>query len=156
LKLARTTSLSAAAAALLVGVPGALAVTLPGGARYAGQTANGSAVTLRLTADGQRVANMRIHYTLRCVDSDTGDKSTSKTYTDVLNAPVRPDGSFRGSGTYKGSRDQSTNKFKVSGTVSPRKGSGTFVLTEVGTSPQTNDTVRCRTGTLHWRVARAH
>jgi hypothetical protein len=153
--ISRPSALSAAALAVLVGVPAALAATLPGGAHYVGKTGNGSAVMLRLSSDSARVARMRINYTLHCVDATTGAKSTGTTFTDILNPPLRVDGSFKGSGTYKGSRDNSTNKFQVAGRVSARTSSGTFALTAVGTAANSGDTVRCKTGTLHWRAARA-
>jgi hypothetical protein len=154
--ISRSSALSAAALTILVGVPAALAATLPGGARYAGKTGNGSAVMLRLSGDSARVARMRIHYTLHCVDANTGAKSTGKSFTDILNPPLRSDGSFKGAGTYKGSSDNSTNKFTVAGRVTTRTSSGTFALTAVATAQPSGDTVNCKTGTLHWRAARAH
>jgi hypothetical protein len=148
--IARPTALSAAATAALVAVPVALAAGLPGGAKYVGTTDDGSAVQLRVSSDSKRVAKMRIHYKVTCDNGDTG-----RTYTDILNPRLHSDGSFNGAGTYKGSGDGSTNKFKVVGQMTARKASGTFTLTAVGTPQGTTGTIRCKTGLLHWQAARA-
>jgi hypothetical protein len=149
LKIARFTALLTAALAVLVGVPIAVAAALPGGAKYGGKTADGQAVTLRLTSDGKRVKRMRIHYTVTCNDGRSGD-----TYTDVLNPRVRSDNSFRGSGTYMGSGDGSENVFKVTGQLSARKASGTFSLTATSASSDQGEPLRCKTGKLNWSAKR--
>jgi hypothetical protein len=149
LTIARFTALLATALAVVVAVPLAVAATLPGGAKYAGKTADGQAVTLRLTSDGKRVKRMRIHYTVTCNDGRSGD-----TYTDVLNPRVRSDHSFRGSGTYKGSGDGSENVFKVTGQLSARKATGTFTLTATSAQNSQGETLRCKTGKLSWSAKR--
>ena len=130
-------------------VPLAVAGALPGGAKYAGKTDDEQAVTLRLTSDAKRVKRMRIHYTVTCADGRSGD-----TYTDILNPKVRPDHTFRGSGTYKGSGDGSENAFKVTGTISKNKASGTFSLTATSDSTTQGETLRCKTGKLTWKATR--
>jgi hypothetical protein len=149
--IARSTALPAAAIAALLAVPVALAAGLPARAKYVGKTDDGSAVQLRVSPDSKRVAKMRIHYKVTCDNGDTG-----RTYTDILNPRLHSDGSFKGSGTYKGSGDGSTNKFNVVGKLTARKGTGTFSLTAVGTPQGTTGTIRCKTGLLHWQAARAH
>jgi hypothetical protein len=149
LTIARFTALLAAALAVLIAVPLAIAGALPGSAKYAGQTDDGQAVTLRLTSDAGRVKKMRIHYTVTCNDGRSGD-----TYTDILNPKIRSDHSFKGSGTYKGSGDGSENAFKVAGTISAKKASGTFSLTATSTSEAQGDTLRCKTGKLTWKASR--
>jgi hypothetical protein len=149
LTIARFTALLAAALAVLVAVPFAVAAALPGGAKYAGKTDDDQAVTLRLTSDAGRVKRMRIHYTVTCDDGRSGD-----TYTDILNPKVRSDHSFRGSGMYKGSGDGSENVFKVAGTISARKASGTFSLTATSDSGAQGGTLRCKTGKLTWSAKR--
>jgi hypothetical protein len=148
LKIARFTALLPAALAVLVAVPITATAGLSGAARYAGKTNHSGAVTLRLTADAKRVETMRIRYKLIC-----DDDQTSHTYTDILNAKVRRDGSFKSSGTYKGTTDNSKNKFHVAGTISKRKASGTFSLTETNESGQ-GDTIRCKSGRLTWTAKR--
>ena len=147
--IARFTALLAAALAVLVAVPFALAAALPGGAKYAGKTDDEQVVTLKLTSDAKRVKKMRIHYTVTCNDGRSGD-----TYTDILNPRIRSDHTFRGSGTYTGSGDGSENKFKVAGTISKRKASGTFSLTATSDSATQGETLRCKTGKLTWTAKR--
>jgi hypothetical protein len=149
--IARSTALPAAALAALLAVPVALAAGIPARAKYVGTTDDGSAVQLRVSRDSKRVAKMRIHYKVTCDNGDTGS-----TYTDILNPRLHSDGRFKGAGTYKGSGDGSTNKFKVVGKMTARKASGTFSLTAVGTPQGTTGTIRCKTGLLHWHAARAH
>jgi hypothetical protein len=149
LTIARFTTLPVAAVAVLVAVPLALAAALPGGGKYAGKTDDAQAVTLRLTSDAKRVKKMRIHYTVTCNDGRSGE-----TYTDILNPKIRSDHSFRGSGTYKGSGDGSENAFKVTGTVSAKKASGTFSLTATSESEAQGETLRCKTGKLTWSAKR--
>jgi hypothetical protein len=149
LTLARFTGPIAAALAVLVAVPFAVAAALPGGAKYAGKTDDDQAVTLRLTSDARHVKRMRIHYTVTCDDGRSGD-----TYTDILNPKVRSDHTFRGSGTYKGSGDGSENAFKVTGTISARKASGTFSLTATSDSSAQGGALHCKTGKLTWSAKR--
>ncbi len=151
MKIARFTALFAAALAVLVAVPITVFAALPGGAKYAGKTDDGGAVTLRLTGDAKRVKKMRIHYTVTCNDGRSGD-----TYTDILNPRIRSDNTFHGSGTYKGSGDGSDNAFKVSGTVSKRKASGTFSLTATSDAGAQGSRLRCKTGKLTWSAKRQH
>ena len=122
---------------------------LAGGAKYAGKTDDAGAVTLRLNGDASRVKRMRIHYTVTCDDGRSG-----KTYTDILNPRIRSDRTFRGSGTYQGSGDGSQNKFKVAGTISKRKASGTFSLTATSDSTSDGTTLHCKTGKLTWKATR--
>jgi hypothetical protein len=149
LTIARFTALIAAALAVLVAVPFAVAGALPGGAKYAGKTDDDQAVTLRLTSDAKRVKRMRIRYTVTCDDGRSGD-----TYTDILNPKVRSDRTFRGSGMYKGSGDGSENVFKVTGTISASKASGTFSLTATSESGAQGGKLRCKTGKLTWSAKR--
>ena len=134
---------------MLVAVPLAIAAALPGGAKYTGKTDDEQAVMLRLSSDAKHVKRMRIHYTVTCDDGRSGD-----TYTDILNPKIRSDHSFRGSGMYKGSGDGSENKFKVTGTVSAKRSSGTFSLTATSDSGAQGDTLRCKTGKLTWSAKR--
>jgi hypothetical protein len=140
LTIARFIALSAASFALLAGV----AEALPGGARYLGDTDDGGAVMVRLSQDAARVRRMRIHYTVTCNDH----KSRKPTYTDILDARLKKDGTFSGSGSYQGSVGNDLNKFKVSGKVTARKAHGTFSLTS------TAGDVRCKTGKLSWATKR--
>jgi hypothetical protein len=148
--LARSTALSSAVLAVVMGVPMALAAALPGGARYTGKTDDGSAVTLRLTSDARYVKRMRIHYTVTCDNGRSGH-----TYTDILNARVRKDRRFSGAGSYQGSGDGSENTFKVSGRLSARRASGRFSLTATSTPADGSDPVHCKTGVLRWHASRA-
>jgi len=142
LRIARAIALSTAAFALLAGAADAL----PGGARYSGETDEGGAVSVRLSSDAGRVKRMRIHYTVTCNDH----MDRKPTYTDILDARVRKDGTFSGSGSYQGSVGNDLNKFKVSGKVTKRKAQGTFSLTSTAGS------VRCKTGKLTWSAKRQH
>jgi len=140
--IARSIAISAAVFALLAGVASAL----PGGAKYLGDTDEGGAVSLRLSSDAARVKRMRIHYTVTCNDG----KERKPTYTDILDARVKDDGSFSGSGSYQGSVGNDLNKFKVSGKVTKKRARGTFSLTSTAGS------VRCKTGKLTWSTKRQH
>jgi hypothetical protein len=140
LTIARSIALSAASFALLVGAADAL----PGGARYVGDTDDGGAVMVRLSQDAGRVRRMRIHYTVTCSDH----KDRKPTYTDILDARLKKDGSFSGSGSYQGSVGNDLNRFKVSGKVTARTAHGTFSLTS-----STGD-VHCKTGKLTWSAKR--
>jgi hypothetical protein len=148
LKIARLTALLAAALAVLVAVPLSFGAALPGGAKYSGKTDDGRSLSLKLSSDAKLVKRMRINYEVTCNDGRSG-----RTYTDILNAKVRSDHSFRGSGSYKGSGDGSINKFKVAGTISKRKASGTFSLTATSETDE-GDTLRCKTGQLTWTAKR--
>jgi hypothetical protein len=149
LTIARLTALMAAALVALVAVPLAVGAALPGGAKYAGTTDDNHAVTVRLSGDAKRVKRLRINYTVTCDDGHSGD-----TYTDVLNAKVRSDHSFRASGMYTGSGDGSQNVFKTTGKVFARRASGTFSLTATS-KPDANGTVlKCKTGKLTWSAKR--
>jgi hypothetical protein len=148
LTLARSTPLCLAALAVLAGVPMAFAAKLDGGARYAGQTADGGSVQLRLTGDAKRVASMRIHYTMRCGTGHT------ESYTDILNAPVRGGKKFTSKGSYTGTSDRSLNRFKVHGALSRQKASGTFSLVYTGKANAKGGSVTCKTGRLRWHAAR--
>jgi hypothetical protein len=149
---ARPSALLAATVVVACSVPTALA-NLPGGARYAGSATGGRPVLMRLSPNGQSVTSLRIKYAAYCDDFSPPRKTV--TYTQIMNIPLQASGAFKASGTYKGSVDQSTNKFTVAGTVSARKARGTFSLT--GTSPRSDGAVtRCKTGAVHWHAARAH
>jgi len=132
-------------------VPITVLAALPGGAKYAGKTDDGGAVTLRLTGDAKRVKKMRIHYTVECNDGRSGE-----TYTDILNPRIRSDHTFRGKGTYKGSGDGSDNKFNVAGKVSKRKAHGTFSLTATSSADSQDPELKCKTGKLTWSARRKH
>jgi uncharacterized protein (DUF2147 family) len=147
-KIARFSALVVAALAVLMAVPLALAAALPGGAKYAGQTADGGSVTVRLSGNGKSVKRMRIHYQVTCNDGQPRDP----TYTDIVGAPLRRNGSFSGTGEYQGSVVKDTNRFKVSGKMLAGKGSGTFSLTATGSG--SGSKVRCKTGKLAWSVKR--
>jgi hypothetical protein len=150
MKIARCTAPCLIAVATLVPVPLAVASKLDGGAHYSGKTSDGNSVTLRLSGNRQRVARMRIHYTLQC---DNGQRET--TYTDILNAPVRGGQKFTSSGSYTGTGDQSLNKFKATGTLKRRTASGTFSLSYTGPKNAAGDAVSCKTGALRWHASRA-
>jgi hypothetical protein len=150
LKIARLTALLAAALAVLIAVPLSFGADLPGSAKYSGKTDDDRSVSLRLTRDAKLVKRMRINYEVTCNDGRTG-----RTYTDILNAKIRSDRTFRGSGSYKGSGDGSINKFRVTGTISKRKATGTFSLTATSEGDQ-GDTLRCKTGQLTWTAKRLH
>jgi hypothetical protein len=142
LRTTRSTVICAAAVAVIALVPAASAVKLPGRAKYVGKTGGGESVQLRLTHDAKRVARMRIHYRIRC-----SDKHSEETYTVVYNVRVH-NRHFRSAGSYTGSRNGSTNRYKVVGTLSRRRASGTFRLTNVAKR------VRCHTGRLRWHARR--
>ena len=129
-----------AAATALLAAPVALALT--GGTKYSGKTSDDRAVSLRLTSDAKHVKRFHIRYTVDCDD----DEPRKPTYTDVLNAKVRSDNTFRASGTYKGSGDNSTNKFRLAGELTKRKASGTFSLK----ATSADDSIHCTTGKLSW------
>jgi hypothetical protein len=140
--IARSIAISAAVFALLAGAASAL----PGGAKYLGDTDEGGAVSLRLSSDAARVKRMRIHYTVTCNDG----KERKPTYTDILDARLKKDGTFSGSGSYEGSVGNDLNKFRVSGKVTRKRAHGTFSLTSTAGS------VRCKTGKLTWSTKRQH
>jgi hypothetical protein len=140
--IARSIATFAALFALLAGVANAL----PGGAKYIGDTDEGGVVSLRLSGNAARVKRMRIHYTVTCNDG----KERKPTYTDILDARLRKDGTFSGSGSYEGSVGGDLNKFKVSGKVTKRTARGTFSLTS------TTGSARCKTGKLSWSASRQH
>ena len=150
LTIARLSLLCVAAIMALLAVPIALGAGLPRGARYVGKTDQGAAVALRLTRDAKRVKRMRIHYTVTCDNGRSG-----ATYTDILNARVRKDHSFRATGTYKGSGDGSENKFAVSGRLTARRARGSFTLTATGVPQGGAEPVHCMTGKLLWHARRA-
>jgi hypothetical protein len=138
---------AALCAALLMASPAIAA--LPHKARYSGQTSDNSTVRLRISNDGKRVAKLRIFYKVTCDDG-----RTNTTFTDVLNLRVHKHGKFAGQGTYTGSGDGSKNSFKVAGTVSKKKATGSFSLTATGTDQQTGKTISCQTGPLTWSALR--
>jgi hypothetical protein len=139
--------LPALAASLAVAAPAALAA-LPGGAKYAGTTSDGKAVTLRLTGDGTRVKRMRIVYSVAC---DNGGAAT--TYTDILGAKIHKNHGFSASGTYTGSTDGSKNTFHVSGTVWTKTAHGKFSLKATGKASD-GSKLTCKTDKLTWSVKR--
>jgi hypothetical protein len=149
LKIARFTALLTAALAVFVVVPLVAVAALTGGASYSGKTEDGHSVNLRLTSDAKRVKRMRIHYAVTCDDGRTGG-----TYTDILNPKIRSDRTFKGSGTYKGSGDGSTNKFNVAGKISKSRASGTFSLTATSDSDDQGGTLTCKTGKITWSAKR--
>ena len=134
-----------ALAALALAAPAALA--LPGKAKYAGTTSDGSAVTVRLSGDAKAVKRMRIHYGLTCSGGRTGDS-----YTDIVGARVRKDRTFSVSATYTGSKDGSKNTFHVSGKLSASKAHGKFSLTS--TTKTGKKKLTCKTGQLTWSAKR--
>ena len=147
--IARRTALCLLALTALVAVPAAPAAKLVAGARYSGQTGDGSAVQLRLSGNLQRMARMRIHYTLRC---SNGNRVA--TYTDIINVPVRGGKRFSSKGSYMGTDDQSLNTFKVSGKLARASASGTFSLAYTGPKSADGNSVTCKTGRLRWHAAR--
>jgi hypothetical protein len=147
MKIARLTALVAAALAVVVVVPFALAAAVPGRAKYLGQTGSGGAVTLRVSGDGKTVKRMRIHYQVTCNDH----QPRQPTYTDIVDAQLRRDGSFKGAGEYQGSVVKDTNRFKVAGKLTTRGASGTFSLTATSTD---GSNVQCKTGKLTWSATR--
>jgi hypothetical protein len=68
--------------------PAALAA-LPGGAKYAGTTSDGNAVTLKLTGDGTRIKRMRISYQLS-VSGKVWNKTAHGKFS--LNSTVKASG----------------------------------------------------------------
>jgi hypothetical protein len=149
LKIVRLTPLVAAALAVLVVVPLAAGAALPGGGKYAGKSDDGHTVTLRLNANAKLVKRLRVNYSVDCDDGQSGH-----TYTDILNAKVRSDHTFRASGTYTGSGDGSQNAFKVTGKVSSRKATGTFSLVATSKPDADRNVVKCKTGKLTWSAKR--
>ena len=139
--------IAAALAALALAAPAALAA-LPGGARYAGKTSDGSSVTLKLSGDGKSVKRMRIHYKLSC-----NKGRTAHSYTDILGPRIRKDRTFSASGTYTGTKDGSKNTYHVSGKVSASKSHGKFSLTSSGRASD-GTKLSCKTGKLTWSVKR--
>jgi hypothetical protein len=131
-------------ACALLAAPAALA-TLPGGAKYAGTTSDGTAVTLKLSNDGTRVKRLRINYTVDC----TNGQSTT-TYTDILGPQIHKNHGFSASGTYTGSHDGSKNTFHVSGKVWAKTAHGKFSLTATGKGKK----ITCKTGKLTWSATR--
>ena len=135
------------AASVAVAAPAALAA-LPAGAKYAGTTSDGSAVSLKLTGDGTHIKRLRIYYQLSCDDGGKG-----VTYTEVRGAQVHKDHGFSVSGTYTGSKDGSKNKFSVSGKVWNKTAHGKFSLhSTVKTAG--GGKVRCKTAKLTWSAKR--
>ena len=143
---ARLALLLALAAALLVALPLGIALALTGGAKYTGKTDDGRSVSLKLSGDTKHVKRFHIRYTVNCDDQ----MERPSTYTDVLNAKVRSDNTFKASGTYTGSGDKSTNKFKLAGKLFKNKANGTFSLTATAA----DDSVHCNTGKLTWKASR--
>ena len=139
--------LPAFAACLLLAAPAALAA-LPGGAKYAGTTSDGSAVTLKLSGDGTRVKRMRIHYVVNCSNGQS-----AKTYTDILGAQINKSHGFSASGTYTGSHDGSKNSFHVSGKVWTKTAHGRFSLKATGKGSN-GKRLTCKTGELTWSAKR--
>ena len=138
-----------AALAALVAVPVAAGAKLPHGAHYAGRTAAGEDVTLRLSGDARRVARLRIDYGLKCGDDP---EPQGHTYTVITNARVRGKRhTFRAAGSYEGSRDHSSNKFELSGRVSARAARGTFSLVNTAAG---DDGDKCTSGELRWHASR--
>jgi hypothetical protein len=150
LTIARCTALCLLALAALVAVPAAPAAKLVAGERYSGQTSDGDPVQLRLSGNLQRVARMRIHYTLQC---SNGNRESS--YTDILNAPVRGGKKFTLKGSYTGTDDQSLNTFRVSGKLTRSHANGTFSLTYTGAKAAGGESVSCKTGRLRWHATRS-
>jgi hypothetical protein len=144
----RCTAPLVAALTVVLAVPIAASAALQGGAKYAGKSDDGLPVTLRLSSDAGRIKKMRIHYEVTCSNGGSGP-----TYTDILNPRVKKDGSFKGSGTYRGSSDGSDNVFKVTGTVTKRKASGRFSLKATSKTAD-GDTLRCKSGSVSWSAKR--
>ena len=147
--LARSTLFVAAALAASATVPAAVGAKLPRGAHYAGKTAAGKDVTLRLSRDSRRVARLRIDYGLTCGDDA---EEHGHTYTVVRNARLRGKRhTFRAAGSYTGTKDKSSNKFELTGRVSPSGARGTFSLVNKASG---DDGLRCTSGKLHWHASR--
>jgi hypothetical protein len=139
--------IAAALAALAVAAPAALAA-LPGGARYAGKTSDGSAVTLKLSRDAKSVRRMRIHYDLSCTHG-----RSAHSYTDILGPRVRKDRTFSASGSYTGTADGSKNTFHVSGKVTASRAHGNFTLKATGRASD-GTKLSCKTGKVTWSANR--
>ena len=137
----------AAIAALAVTAPAALAA-LPGGARYAGTTSDGSAVTLKLARNAKSVKRMRIHYDLSC-----NRGRSAHTYTDITGPRVHKDRTFSVSGKYTGTTDGSKNTFHVSGKISAGKAHGKFSLKSTGKASD-GSKLSCKTGNVTWSAVR--
>jgi hypothetical protein len=137
----------AAIAALALTAPAALAA-LPGGARYAGTTSDGSAVTLKLAGDAKSVKRMRIHYDLSC-----NKGRSAHTYTDITGPRVHKDRTFSVSGKYTGTKDGSKNTFHVSGKLTAGKAHGKFSLKSTGRASD-GSKLSCTTGKVTWSATR--
>jgi uncharacterized protein with FMN-binding domain len=148
-RIVRATAIPTAALAVVVAVPVAFGAQLSGGTRYEGKTADGNPVKLQLSRNAKFVSTIRIDYKVTCDNGGSG-----KTYTRVRKAAINSQHRFTGSGKYEGTDDGSTNTFKVKGTVSRKRASGTFTLTSKGSDPDTGDAVVCKTGLLRWHAAR--
>ena len=136
------------AASAAVAAPAALAA-LPGGAKYAGTTSDGNAVSIKLTGDGTRIKRMRINYHVSCDNGGGTD-----TYTDISGAQIHKNHGFSASGTYTGSSDGSKNKFNVSGKVWNKTAHGKFSLTATGKPSGGGGKLHCKTGNLTWSAKR--
>jgi hypothetical protein len=121
---------------------------LPGGARYAGTTSDGSAVTLKLSRDGKKVKRMRIHYGLSC-----NHGRSANSYTDILGPRIHKDRTFSASGSYTGTQDGSKNTYHVSGKLSAKGGHGKFSLKATGRASD-GTKLSCKTGRLTWSAKR--
>ena len=135
-----------AALAALFSVSVALAAGLSK-AQYTGTTSDNTAVRLRLSSDGKRVAKLRIFYSVNC---DNGQ--AHKTFTDIFNLAIGKRNAFAGSGTYQGQQDGSSNNFKISGKVGASRARGRFSLKATDAAK----TVHCNTGTVSWTANRVH
>jgi hypothetical protein len=140
--------ISLVAASLAVAAPAALAA-LPGGAKYAGTTSDGKAVSLKLTGDGTHIKRMRIYYHVTCDNGGATD-----TYTDIRGAQIHKNHGFSVSGTYTGSHDGSKNKFSVSGKVWNKTAHGKFSLSATGKPSGGGGKLHCKTGKLTWSAKR--
>lgn len=141
--------IAAALAALVLATATATALAaLPGGARYAGTTSDGSAVTLKLSSNAKSVKRMRIYYDLSC-----NHGRSAHTYTDILGPRVHKDRTFSASGTYTGTADGSKNSFHVSGKLSASKAHGKFSLTATGRASD-GTKLNCKTGRVTWSAKR--
>jgi hypothetical protein len=136
-----------ACAAVLATAAGALAA-LPGGAQYSGTTNDGRAVHVTLSADGRRVARLEVQYALRCRGNVVGSS-----FTTVTGALLNGSGRFDLAGSYSGSRDHSTNRFKTSGTVTADTATGSFTL--ASSLRRGRRVQRCHTGALSFTARRA-
>jgi hypothetical protein len=114
-------------------------------AQYTGTTSDNTAVRLRLSGDGKRVAKLRIFYTVNC---DNGQ--AHKTFTDIFNLGIGKHKAFSGSGNYTGQQDGSRNNFKISGRVGASSAKGRFSLKATDAA----NTVHCNTGTVSWTADR--